>query len=144
MSSGAPVEQGVAESMINVVEHGTHKYKEFVSKRLESGNKQLFAPIPRSQLKTFRDSNKKSKVTAKGKIKEMVFERDILGKLLALSNKHNSPVDIHKLLTYSLAPVPLCLSNADGTRRTPAKSKLFDIIVEYCNVVEPTEYSKNR
>ena len=59
LSSGAPVEQGVADSMINVVEHSTHKYNEFVSERLESGHKQLFAQIPRSQLKTFRDSNKK-------------------------------------------------------------------------------------
>ena len=69
LSTGASDEQGIAESMINLVEHGTHKYKEFVSKRLENGHKQLFAPNPRSQLNTFRYSTKKRKVTAKVKIK---------------------------------------------------------------------------
>ena len=68
----------------------------------------------------------KTKVKVSGKSKDISIQRDILGLIVAASNKEKSAVDIEKALTYPLAPVSLPLASADGARRKTAKGKLLE------------------
>ena len=72
----------------------------------------------------------KPQLKAHGKVKVIEANRDVLGKLLATSTKHGKIIDFKKALEYPLTPVPLSLTNADGTRRTTQKSALMDILIE--------------
>ena len=61
-----------------------------------------------------------------GKAKELAFQRDILGILVAHSCQYKSGIDIDVVLQYPLAPVSVPLSTPDGAIRKTVKSKLFD------------------
>ena len=49
-------------------------------------------------------------------------QRDILGKVVALSSKHKAAVDLNSVLDYPLAPVCFPLSTPDGAIRKTVKS----------------------
>ena len=58
-------------------------------------------------------------------MKELTFQRDILGILVAHSYRYNSGIDIDSVLCYPLTPVSVPLSTPDGSIRKTVKSKLF-------------------
>ena len=62
----------------------------------------------------------------RGTSKDISIQRDILGLIVAASNKEKGAVDIEKALTYPLAPVSLPLASADGAWRKTAKRKLLE------------------
>ncbi len=84
-----------------------------------------FSPIKREMLETFMNSAVKTKIKNKGKIKELTHQRDILGMLVACSNKHKSGVDLEKEFCFPLAPVLIPLCTPDGAIRKTVKSKLY-------------------
>ena len=73
------------------------------------------------------------------KTKELTFQRDILGLLVAYSNKHESGVDIKSALSFPLAPVSIPLSTADGAIRKTVKSKLYEAAMKDLTIIEPEE-----
>ncbi len=46
-------------------------------------------------------------------MQRVMFQRDIIGKLVALSHKHSAAIDVDSCLVYPLAPVSLSLSTPD-------------------------------
>ena len=54
--------------------------------------------------------------------------RNILGKLLSLSERFEEAIDCSRALQYPLYPVPLSLSFPDGTKRQTQKSKLLEVL----------------
>ena len=86
----------------------------------------FFEPITRVPWKGFCNAEKKAKITAKGKTKDVAVQRDILGLLMAVSSKEGAVVDPDKAFSYALSPVPLALATSDGIRRKTCKSKLMD------------------
>ena len=71
-----------------------------------------------------------------GKLKAVEINRNIIGKLLALSARSERLIDFQKALSYPLCSVPLSLANPDRSRRTTQKSKLSDVIYENSVVLE--------
>ena len=61
--------------------------------------------------------------------------RDIVASLLTFSAKYDKPIDWSSALSYSLSPIPLSISTADGARRETSKSKLLDLILKEGEVV---------
>ena len=61
-----------------------------------------------SGVSTARSAKSKSK--SDGKTKELKFQRDVLGMLVAYSNKHETGIDLERVLSYPLAPVSIPLS----------------------------------
>eukprot|EP00112_Aurelia_sp_Birch-Aquarium-sp1_P014970 Seg3276.1 transcript_id=Seg3276.1/GoldUCD/mRNA.D3Y31 product="hypothetical protein" protein_id=Seg3276.1/GoldUCD/D3Y31 len=92
-------------------------------------------PIRKFKCKTFRHSENKVKIKKDGKCKEVIFQRDILGRLVALSHKPMIGVDLDSVLVYPLAPVCLPLSTPDGAIRKTVKSKLFTAAISDLTVV---------
>ena len=58
-------------------------------------------------------------------MKELTFQRDILGILVAHSYQYNSGIDTDSVLCCPLAPVSVPLSTPDGSIRKTVKSRLF-------------------
>lgn len=97
--SGAPVENEISESLLSLEESGKEMMKAFEARLIENQpEEQFFSPIRRLKGKTFGDAMVKKTLKKDGKIKEVSFQRDILGKLVAYSNRQNAGVDIDKVL----------------------------------------------
>ena len=128
--SGYPAPEDVRECLLALESKGKELMDEFqeriTTKSAESSKTDFFSPIKKEKLKTFKDVAVKTKLKSKGKVKELTFQRDILGMLVAYSNKHELGVDLEKVLCFPLAPVSIPLSTPDGALRKTVKSKLFD------------------
>eukprot|EP00795_Rhopilema_esculentum_P010166 gene10166-biopygen12783 len=114
-----------------------NEFKERLTK--SPADKDLFGPIKREPLKTFKDSSVKTRLKIKGKEKVLTFQRDILGTLVAYSNKHEAGVDLETTLSFPLAPVSMPLSTADGAIRKTVKSKLYEAAMSDLSIVSPDE-----
>ena len=81
LASGCPVPSDITESLLSVAARGTTLRNMFYE-RLNNGPKEkelFFDPIKRIEWKSFSDLNKKVKVTAKDKSKDVVFSVIFLG-----------------------------------------------------------------
>ena len=65
----------------------------------------FFSPSKRNKYKSWKDSAKKIVIKKDRKVKELTFQNDILGILVAHSYQYNSGTDIDSVLCYPLAPV---------------------------------------
>ena len=117
----------------DVLPNGKAAHQRFVDHRLESTNLKFHDPIKRQKLFLFSNGGKKIEIKANGISKVVEANRDVLGKLLATSTKHERTIDFEKALEYPLTSVPLSLANADGTRRMTQKSTLIDVFVKKCS-----------
>ena len=92
--------------------------KDFAQRLHQHGSSEsLNDTIKKFPLKNFEEKFVKAKVSRNGNQKEIRIQRDISGKLVSLSKKHKSTIDIDAALSYPLAPVSLRLCNANGSIR---------------------------
>ena len=138
--SGYPAQENVCNCLLELESRGKELMAEFqdrISK--ESSETDFFSPIKREPLKTFRNSAVKTKLKSQGKTKELTFQRDILGTLVAYSNKHETGVDLERVLCFPLAPISVPLSTADGAIRKTIKSKLYEAAMLDLKIVSHDE-----
>ena len=55
----------------------------------------------------------------------------IVGKLLAISAKHEKSIDFEVALSYPLSTTPLSLSNPDGSHQATQKSKFLEVLSSF-------------
>ena len=67
--------------------------------------------------------------------KELLFQRNVLGILVAYSSKNEAGIDVRNVLSFPLAPVSIPLSTADGAIRKTGKSKLFEAAMSDLDLV---------
>ena len=91
---------------------------------------EFFDPIKKAPWHGLNKSDKKVSMSAKGKTKDGVVQRDILGILMAESYKEKALIDIDKALCFPLAPVPLSMATGDGIRRKTATRCMLDDVVD--------------
>jgi hypothetical protein len=131
LASGKPLPDEICNELVSAEQRGRELLREFNERLNREGEssqstRKFFDPVKRVPWKGFSGVARSTKVSAKDKSKEVTVQRDILGLLMAISHRENSPIDIDKALSFSLAPVPLSLATADGTRRKTSKSTLLD------------------
>ena len=124
VSSGVPVGD-FAHNILNIENTGKELARSFVNTRLISGSKLFHDPIKRNKIPSFVSIP--VKITQGSKVKVVEANRNVLGKLLSLSTKHEKPIDLVSTLSFPLYPVPLSLANPDGSKRCTQKSKLLEI-----------------
>ena len=96
--SGCPTNDEISKSLLNLEKQGEEMMSEFIARftaneQSESGPKEkFFSPIKKSKIKTFQDSAVKITVQKGNKCKEIAFQRDVLGMLVAHSNKENAGI----------------------------------------------------
>ena len=103
------------ESLLNLEKAGEELFCSFEERMMKTESpEEFFDPIWKFKWKTFRDSENKVKIKKDDRCKEIMIQRDILGKLGALSHKNRIGVDLDNVLVNPLAPVCLPLSTPDG------------------------------
>ena len=134
--SGRPVDDAICDSLLGLEKDSIGLMESF-EKRLTTDptTATLFSPLKRNKYKSWKDSAKKIVIKKDGKVKELTFQRDILGILVAHSYQYDSGIDIDSVLCYPLAPVSVPLSTPDGSIRKPVKSKLFKTAMSDLSVV---------
>ena len=121
------VDNSICKCLTSIFSSGTALMNDFVQHLHKDGSsKSLTDTIRKFPLKNFEEKSLKAKVSRNGNQKEIHTQRDILGKLVSLSNKYKSPIDIVAALSYPLAPISLLLCNADRSIRKTNKSSLFE------------------
>ena len=138
--SGGAVNESISDSLLSAQKNGQELMKDFINRITVKENKDKFSDtIKRFRLKTIQDSFVKAKVSKNGKEGEVRVQRDILCKLVSLSNSNKSAIDLEAALNFPLAPVCLPLSNCDGTIRKTVKSKLYQAAMSDLTIVNPDD-----
>ena len=114
------------ESLLYSDDTGNAMVKAFVGSGLSVGKSgSCYGPIKRSNIKTFSDMNKQTKLrcrsgeTVQGSINpELIFRR-----ALTLTTCRND-VTVEKLLSFPIGPIPIALFHDDITMRKFVKAHL--------------------
>ena len=106
---------------------------------IESSGTDFFSPIKREPFKTFKILAVKANLKSQGKTKQVIFQRDILGILVAYANKHETGIDLERFLCFPLAPVSIPLSTADCAIRKTVKSKLYEAAMKDFKILSHDE-----
>ena len=97
VSSGVPVGD-FAHDILNIENTGKELARSFVNTRLISGSKLFHDPIKRNKIPSFVSIP--VKITQGSKVKVVEANRNVLGKLLSLSTKHEKPIDLVSTLSF--------------------------------------------
>ena len=63
--------------------------------------------------------------------------KEILGMRVAFSNKHETSIDLERVISYPLAPMSILLSTPDGAIRETVQSKLIEMALADLAVLRP-------
>ena len=123
ISSCKPVTPQIEKDLLKSDTIGLAAHKDFVEYRLISKTVSFHAPIKRKKLLTF--SELKKTVTVKGKKKEfkVVAQRNICAQIMMLSKQFE--IDVEKIFTYPLGPIPWAMATGDGFPVKTDKSVLM-------------------
>ena len=137
LSSGIPIDDEHAEGMLKIREIGEQCCSDFIKERIFSDDIKFHDSLSaRTKVKLFKQCNQKVSLSKDGKIKTVEVNRNIISTLLAASAKENQAIDFRLVSEYPLSPVPLNIANADGSRRSTAKSKLNEIIMKKSTLID--------
>ena len=124
LSSGKPASDSVEKDLLVYVETGEKATDNFIKNRLIEKNLKFHDTIKKQNLKTFKCmATKRQLSTTQKKTVQVRAERNLLGRLLLLSQEHN--LDLEKLFSYPLGPIPWSLATADGGLAKTEKAKLM-------------------
>ena len=122
LSTGKSVPGEVKQDLLHCQEIGKcwcHEFEEGC--RLDPAR--FEKAIPRRKVKNFASVAVKASVKSNKKVVELQGTRDLFGRLLYLSSKNN--LDLSKVFSFPLTPVPLSLAHMDGSLNKTDKSKLL-------------------
>ena len=126
LGSGLQCSPEIQDDMMNAEKKGNKALCNFLEKRIESNEEDLYASIQKMKLKTFAGMKMKKSCTIKDRNLTLKADRDIFARLLVICSKRN--VSLKEVLTYSLGRIPWSLATADGGFVKSVKSKLLDTI----------------
>ena len=126
--SGIMASDNVVADLENAYRLGESASEQFAQQRLLSRQKDVFAPLPKLNLKTFSEMMKCSKMKFSKKHIVLKSDRDLFSRMLVIAQ--NRSLDLQKIFQYSLGPLPWALSTTDGNLSRTEKSKLQSILEE--------------
>ncbi|KAJ8677787.1 hypothetical protein QAD02_013574 [Eretmocerus hayati] len=132
ISSGQSANEKVTDFLLSVENFGQELRENFTEESADDESR-LERAINRVKIQTFATAVKKT-VKIAGKLVEVKIQRDLFGRLLAISLKKN--LDFRKVLTHPLTPVPLSLCHMDGAIFT--KKKAARVVVSFDQYFEPS------
>ena len=138
LSSGSPLTDDAADSILKLPGVGDKQASEFLEYRLYAKSVPFHAPITRNNYKTFSKALKTITITKNNKVKVIEVNRNIINSLLSFTNKSGKSINFEAALKFPLSPIPLSIANADGKKRKTNKSKLKEILYKYRESEENT------
>ena len=108
---------------------GSRLLDEFISNRIKSGQINLWAPMKKYQLQTWKTTGKKMRVKSGDKMVELKEERNLFARMLLVSTSRPE-INLEETVgRYELSVVPRSMFAADGTMlHCQVKSKLMAIL----------------
>ncbi len=128
LSSGVPL---LCTDLLNCWDIGQSKFERFTQESVSGNLKPFHDPTQKKKITMFKDMTKSTKVANNGKSAVIDANRNILGKLLAISAKHKKSIDFEVALSYPLSTTPLSLSNPDGSHQATQKSKFLEVLSSF-------------
>lgn len=123
ITSGKDAAPEIEEFLLNVEKIGENPRKTFITDCIENPARYSL-PMKRQKVQSFVNAVKKKKVAVSRKVQEVRLQRDLFGRILALSM--NKDIDIKKVLCYPLTP--LMLSHIDGSVYKTDNATLLKIL----------------
>ncbi len=126
ISTGKIVSKDIADDLLTMEKQGSAWMEQFASGGFLDSSR-FEKPIPRRKVKNFADCDIKMAVTRKDNtIRQLTCSRDLFGRLLYLAT--TIEIDLKKIFSFPLTPVPLSLAHVDGSVMKTDKSKLMKIL----------------
>jgi len=119
--------------LIESTEKGCEQMDTLVKKRLDTSEESFWDPIPNLKIKTFSATIKTNIKTASDKFITVSADRDLLGRLLIVSNPRK--LNLKEVLSYELSTVSFALAHQDGSLRKTTKSVLAKQLEEQVEVL---------
>ena len=104
----------IEHDLMNASKVGKEAFEAFRTRRLENNTVDFFATMKKQKLKTFSYVYTK-KVTCKGKEIVLKADRNLFGHIIFVAQTRK--LEMKKVLSYPLDPIPWALANADETLR---------------------------
>ena len=110
-------------------EIGQNLFEKFVKDRIQSGEINLWSPMKKRKLQTWKTMGKKIKVSSNGQILELQEDRNLFARMMVIC-KSRPEIDIQEAVgTYEFTVVPRSMFATDGEMlHCPAKSVLMSIL----------------
>lgn len=112
--------------LLNIEKNGDVKRRTFIAD-CELDISRFEKSIKKTPLENFTlDYSKKRKTKIGGKVQEVQVQTDLFGRILGISMDHK--VDMAKILSYPITPVPLSMCHFDGAICKTQKSTLMKVL----------------
>lgn len=121
--------------MLNIFKLGNDQRYQFIAE-CSTDETRFEKPIRKNKIHTFTDALKKQKMSVKGNVVKARMQRDLSGHLLRISLE--TDLDIEKVLSYPLTPVPMSMCHVDGSICETEKSALSKILGNQVESSAPT------
>lgn len=123
--TGKAASEQIENFLLNAEKIGHEKRKDFIATCVEDPSK-FDQAIPQTKIHNFTEAIKKNKIKVAGKDVELRMQCDFFGQLLQISLQKT--LDLDKVLTYQLTPVPLSMCHLDGSICKTDKSVLLKLL----------------
>ena len=133
ISSGVVASKEVNKDYLEARERGDASFVVFCKDRLHVSDVDMFATLKKQKLKTFSSMNKMTTSKVKGKEVTLKADRTLFQRLLIIASVRK--LDIPKMLTYNLGPLPLSLATFNGCLNKTTKASLMHYIE---SIVDPS------
>ena len=133
LATAVEASPAVREDLLRAYHKGIEAYNTFVEERLIKRDKGFEARIPKMNLKTFDDMNKKV-VKVGDKEVELKVDRNLFAKMAVIAQHRK--LDTREVLSHELGPFPWSLATCDGMLRKTNKAILGkDLEESGCSLV---------
>lgn len=122
ISTGEAAPQDVALFLTSIESTGNEMRTSLINACIENEDAFQNYTIKRVKIKNFASVVKKRKIAIGGKVTEVKLQKDLFGRLLAISLEKK--IDLAKVLTYPLSPVPLSMCQIEGIIHKTSKAAL--------------------
>lgn len=125
IETGRSAPDDVANFLLNIEKTGQEQRDDFI---LQCSNNELRfeSPISKNKILNFTSCTKKVKAKINNKVQEVRMQRNFFGRMLGVAMEQT--VDIEKLFSYPMTPIPLSLCHLDGSICSTAKSAMQGIL----------------
>ena len=133
IASGVAATDGITDDLLTAKQKGTDAFITFVQKRLQTSEVDLFAPLPKSSLRTF--GNQVKSVRIKSAATDVIkADRGLFARMIVIAQHRQ--MNMQDVLKYPLGPLPWSLATPDGTPAKTTKATLLHILEGKAEAVE--------
>ena len=123
ISTGLVANDSVKRDLQSAPEKGEAAANDFIKNRLTDDRIDIFNPIKKMKLKTFKDMSCVKSGKINSKVVDLKHNQTLFARLLVIAQSRK--INVRHLLTFSLGAVSYSLANSDGS---PAKTNKADLL----------------